>query len=102
MRGKNLIFPMLFFLITAFAVLPLHAAIYTYDGLNRLRSVTYEEGHSVRYQYDADGNIISIQYLTGDELRNVILALKMLAGMGKDGINYDDSDANGDKKNRLG
>lgn len=37
------------------------AASYTYDELNRLTKVTYEDGAIVSYTYDAAGNILSIK-----------------------------------------
>ncbi|MGE5416831.1 MAG: Ig-like domain-containing protein [Acidobacteriota bacterium] len=41
-------------------VLPAAADIYTYDDLNRLTSVTYDDGSKITYTYDAAGNILSI------------------------------------------
>jgi YD repeat-containing protein len=46
-----------------FALLPLSApnkaiaATFTYDALNRIKTVTYESGGSISYTYDAAGNI---------------------------------------------
>lgn len=37
------------------------AASYTYDELNRLTKVTYEDGTIVSYTYDAAGNILSVK-----------------------------------------
>ncbi|OQY44003.1 MAG: hypothetical protein DRR08_29145 [Candidatus Parabeggiatoa sp. nov. 2] len=37
-----------------------HAAVYTYDKLHRLTTVTYESGYRIRYSYDATGNILHI------------------------------------------
>ena len=36
------------------------AARYEYDALNRVTKVTYENGHTVSYRYDAAGNITSV------------------------------------------
>jgi YD repeat-containing protein len=49
--------------IFAFALLFLcaltHADTYTYDNLNRLTSVSYPNGASLRYSYDAAGNMLT-------------------------------------------
>ncbi len=37
--------------------LQVQADTYTYDELNRLKSVTYEDGSKVEYEYDANGNM---------------------------------------------
>ncbi len=37
--------------------LQVQADTYTYDKLNRLKSVTYEDGSMVEYEYDANGNM---------------------------------------------
>jgi YD repeat-containing protein len=34
---------------------------YTYDSTGRLTQVTYGDGSSIRYVYDNNGNILSIQ-----------------------------------------
>lgn len=46
------------FLLTV-AVHPAGAVSYSYDKLNRLTGVTYDDGSSISYQYDATGNITS-------------------------------------------
>jgi YD repeat-containing protein len=33
---------------------------YEYDSLNRLSRVTYENGDSITYEYDAAGNITNV------------------------------------------
>jgi len=38
-----------------------HAAVYSYDKLHRLTSVTYETGQNVSYRYDAAGNLLSVK-----------------------------------------
>ena len=46
------------------------ATTYTYDDLNRLKTVTYDSGQTVEYNYDAAGNILttlsSVQDTDGD------------------------------------
>lgn len=37
-----------------------HAATYTYDELNRLKTVTYGAGNVITYNYDAAGNITAV------------------------------------------
>lgn len=39
---------------------------YTYDELDRLSSVSYGDGKTVRYSYDEAGNLVSVQTVTGD------------------------------------
>ncbi|MFZ5597481.1 MAG: fibronectin type III domain-containing protein [Bacillota bacterium] len=43
-----------------FISLPAYAANYTYDNLNRLNSVTYENGQKITYTYDAAGNLLTV------------------------------------------
>lgn len=43
------------------------AKTYTYDGLNRLKTVTYEDKSTVTYHYDAGGNITHITKSGADE-----------------------------------
>jgi len=38
-----------------------HAVTYTYDSLNRLVAVNYENGQNIRYTYDAGGNMLSVR-----------------------------------------
>jgi YD repeat-containing protein len=59
MKNKSLILTslLIFLLVLAF---PAYAAVYTYDGLNRLKSVTYENGLQITYNYDAAGNVLSV------------------------------------------
>ncbi|WP_435275915.1 immunoglobulin-like domain-containing protein [Psychrobium sp. nBUS_13] len=51
----------LFFLLF-FSVFSTHlfASDYTYDSLSRLTQVTYDNGTSISYQYDAAGNLLSV------------------------------------------
>jgi|GEM_PF-6311911 len=51
-------------LLASFAI-PANAATYTYDELNRLTSVTYENGQKLTYTYDAGGNITSVSHTGG-------------------------------------
>jgi len=37
-----------------------HAVIYQYDKLNRLTDVTYNNGNTIKYDYDPAGNILSV------------------------------------------
>ena len=37
------------------------SATYTYDDLNRVIAVSYDNGKSIRYTYDADGNVLSVE-----------------------------------------
>jgi len=60
----KLIGKMVLFLIAAAIMtvcsIPAHAVSYTYDVLNRLKTVSYENGGSITYSYDATGNITAI------------------------------------------
>lgn len=50
--------------VLVFGVAPIHAATqYTYDELNRLTKVVYDDGRSITYAYDAAGNLLSKQAL---------------------------------------
>jgi len=60
--ARNLLIVILLIMCTAF---PANAAVYTYDNLNRLISVTYDNGQKVIYTYDAGGNILSVVQLVG-------------------------------------
>lgn len=40
--------------------LEIHTNEYEYDGTNRLKQVTYDNGIVVSYEYDADGNITQV------------------------------------------
>lgn len=63
MRGKGVILAVLG-IIGGLAVrepLSVQAEKYRYDSLNRLKEVIYEDGSSVVYEYDANGNILKIE-----------------------------------------
>lgn len=47
-------------LFTCFASSNAQAISYSYDNLNRLSRVSYENGNDIVYQYDASGNILKI------------------------------------------
>lgn len=51
---------MLLFLLIIIT-LPANAAVYTYDALNRLTSVTYKNGQRIIYTYDRAGNVINVK-----------------------------------------
>lgn len=58
---KKHTFLMVAFLCLIFGiVVTAHAATYTYDDLNRLTSVDYENGQTITYTYDAGGNLLSV------------------------------------------
>jgi len=55
------IYPQILAAAIGFAsVAPCHAAVYTYDKLHRLTSVTYNSGQVIKYTYDKAGNIINV------------------------------------------
>ncbi len=56
----------LLLLIILFTTLPASAAVYTYDELNRITSVTYPNGQKISYTYDAGGNMLSVDSDSGD------------------------------------
>ena len=41
---------------------------YSYDSAGRLLQVSYGDGPSIKYSYDANGNILSVMVLAGDEM----------------------------------
>ncbi len=63
--GKNIAITLIIALLLASFAIPVNAAIYTYDQLNRLTSVTYENGLELTYTYDAGGNITSVSHSEG-------------------------------------
>lgn len=53
----------IFSLIAGFIIMPLslsYAETYTYDDAGRLTNVTYNNGYSIDYTYDAMGNVLSL------------------------------------------
>lgn len=59
---------LLFILLSSvFYSLPVSGATYTYDNLNRLTSVTYDNGQKITYTYDAGGNILSVNGVTSQD-----------------------------------
>lgn len=92
---------------------------YTYDNLNRLTRVAYENGITEEFTYDAAGNrkayTVTIagnqNGLPGDinndtrvDLADAILALKIIGGLNPDGIraDYAISGADVNKNGRIG
>ena len=57
-RVRQIIFPLSAALM--YAAITTHADTYTYDPLNRLTQVAYDNGTSIGYTYDAAGNITKI------------------------------------------
>lgn len=64
MRYKKILFILTVLLIAAFSG-QAFSATYTYDNLNRLRSVNYGDGNIAGYGYDAAGNRISMSVYSG-------------------------------------
>lgn len=48
------------------SVVPVQAEQYVYDSLNRVKTVTYEDGSFVTYTYDANGNIENVKTYNKD------------------------------------
>lgn len=48
-------------LILSFLSLPVMSALYTYDQSGRVIGITYSDGKEIGYQYDASGNIASVE-----------------------------------------
>lgn len=63
--GKKIAITLIITLLLASLTIPAGAATYTYDQLNRLTSVTYENGLELTYTYDAGGNITSVSHEEG-------------------------------------
>ena len=42
--------------------------IYSYDSAGRLLQVSYGNGPAISYSYDANGNIVSVEVVAGDEM----------------------------------
>ncbi len=61
---KSLVLSAFLFFITILLTPVVHAVVYTYDELNRLKEADYENGQSLQYQYDASGNLIGIILVT--------------------------------------
>lgn len=45
----------------AVKAMPVEAEKYEYDRLGRVTKVTYEDGSSITYEYDANGNILKVR-----------------------------------------
>lgn len=60
-QSKTFNFSYFFVLVVALFSGVTHAETYQYDKLNRLIQVIYPSGESLRYSYDAAGNIIAIK-----------------------------------------
>lgn len=61
-----------FLLTLIVVVLPASAAVYTYDALNRLTSVTYKNGQRIIYSYDRAGNVINVKYVVLDAIPPIV------------------------------
>ena len=62
MTARNVVYALVAaaLLAPAAAVPALAAETYTYDTQSRLTSITYQNGGSLHYTYDANGNILSV------------------------------------------
>jgi YD repeat-containing protein len=49
------------------------AAVYTYDKLHRLTGVSYNSGYSLRYNYDAAGNLLSMNASHLSKIARIII-----------------------------
>jgi YD repeat-containing protein len=70
----------LFLLVMVVAALPANAAVYTYDALHRLTSVTYKNGQRIIYSYDRGGNITNVKYVIVDIIPPTVSAAKPTDG----------------------
>lgn len=70
---------------------PVIAAQYTYDALNRLITVTYENGQMVEYSYDAAGNMLSEKITAATAI--TVTPLDDHVGMGPDNKSISNLDA---------
>lgn len=52
--------------LAAAELLPVQAEEYQYDALKRVKEVIYEDGSSVVYEYDSNGNIVRIEVNKAD------------------------------------
>lgn len=59
MKSRRVMFAIAF-AVAVWAVPALAAETYTYDTQSRLTDISYQNGSSLHYTYDANGNIISI------------------------------------------
>jgi len=66
----------LFLLVLVAAALPANAAVYTYDALNRLTSVTYKNGQRIIYSYDRGGNMTNVKYVLLDVIPPTVSSTK--------------------------
>ena len=98
----KLIISSIFLFSIIFSFIPdSQAVIYIYDDLNRLSAAVYEDGKSLRYEYDASGNLAGTKFAEIDErLSNVIRILRVLTGMNEE-ISLASLDANEDGKIAL-
>jgi len=67
---------MVFILVLMVAALPANAAVYTYDALHRLTSVTYKNGQKITYSYDRAGNVINVKRFVLDVIPPTVSTTK--------------------------
>lgn len=68
MRKIKVTLNSIIFIIAVFCIaLPVYAAQYKYDNLNRLIDVTYESGKKIHYTYDASGNMLGMEVTTASQ-----------------------------------
>lgn len=65
-----------FLFVLMVAALPASAAVYTYDALNRLTSVTYKNGQRIIYSYDRAGNMINVKSVILDVIPPTVSTTK--------------------------
>jgi len=72
-----------------------HSIVYSYDSLNRIRLVQYDELLFTSYAYDSSGNIYKINHAGIIKLNNILDILKSISGL-QDKNNNSASDINDD------
>jgi YD repeat-containing protein len=79
-KSISYITAILFLLVLVVAALPANAAVYTYDALNRLTSVTYKNGQRIIYSYDRGGNMTNVKYVLLDVIPPAVSSTKPADG----------------------
>jgi len=104
LKEKNIfvLFVLFFFLLqTQIVFASLTNIRYTYDKLNRITSINYNNSTSLIYDYDASGNIIKTKIVCNTKkigLNDAIIVLQILSNVKTDEIMFFQDDINGNDR----
>ena len=89
-------------LLFAFITTPAYAETYTYDTTGRLTQVAYDDGSTITYSYDNNGNLLKRAVSVTMTLADVIRVLQVFAQIDSSLPVYQKMDVNGDGQIELG